>query len=351
MRLSAREGGRLLPHLDVAEPDAHQRIHLLSYARYGLEKALGVFNGHVQHIGDAFAFVLNFKRFPVVAGAVARLTGYIHIRQKVHFNLDHAIALTGLTSPTFDVEAEAPGLVATRFRLWQPGKPIPNGSEGARIGRRVRTWRAPDWTLVDIDHLIEMLQPFDGFTRRWRLPRPIQTHRRRFEERFDRQSRFSAARHAGDADKLPQREIHCHILQIVTRSFNNGQLLLVSLAPFLRNCDFTPPRKIVARNAGGVLCHGARRAMRHHHAPMHTSPRANVKNVVSLADRLFVMFDNNHGIALITQVLERAQQAVIVALMQTDRRLVQHVQHSGKPRTDLRRQTYPLAFPTAERSG
>ena len=91
--------------------------------------------------------------------------------------------------------------------------------------------------------------------------------------------------------------------------------------------------------------------MRHHHAPMHTSPRTNVKNVVSLANRLFIMFDNNHGIALITQVFERAQQAVIVALMQTDRRFIQHVQHPGKPRANLRGQTYPLAFPAAERSG
>ena len=42
------------------------------------------------------------------------------------------------------------------------------------------------------------------------------------------------------------------------------------------------------------------------------------KNVIRFTDRLFVMFNNDHRIALIAQVLEGQQQTVIVALMQAD---------------------------------
>ena len=37
-----------------------------------------------------------------------------------------------------------------------------------------------------------------------------------------------------------------------------------------------------------------------------------------LADRLFVMFDHNHRVALIAQIFQRDQQPIIIALVQTN---------------------------------
>ena len=79
-------------------------------------------------------------------------------------------------------------------------------------------------------------------------------------------------------------------------------------------------------------------------AAMHPSPGADVEHIVRLADRLFVMFHNDDGIALIAQVLQRVQQAVVVALVQTDGWLVQHIQHPGQARPDLAGQPDTLAF-------
>ena len=58
---------------------------------------------------------------------------------------------------------------------------------------------------------------------------------------------------------------------------------------------------------------------------MNPGTRTDIKDIIRLADRFFVMFDNNHCVALIAQVLERLQQTIIVTLMQADGRFVEHI--------------------------
>ena len=79
---------------------------------------------------------------------------------------------------------------------------------------------------------------------------------------------------------------------------------------------------------------------------MHTGPGADVKNIVCFANSLFIMLDHDDGIALITQVLECTQQAIIVTLMQTDRGLIQDIENPGQTRPNLGCQTDSLALPT-----
>ena len=49
--------------------------------------------------------------------------------------------------------------------------------------------------------------------------------------------------------------------------------------------------------------------------------------------------------------LQRAEQRAVVALVQADRRLVEHVEHAGQVRADLRRQPDALPFAARERGG
>ena len=64
--------------------------------------------------------------------------------------------------------------------------------------------------------------------------------------------------------------------------------------------------------------------------------RPHVDDIIGRQDRIGVVLDDDHAVAEVTQVLERRQQPVVVALMQTDRRLVEHVHHAGQSRPDLR---------------
>ena len=84
---------------------------------------------------------------------------------------------------------------------------------------------------------------------------------------------------------------------------------------------------------------------------MHASPRTHVKDIIRLADRVFVMLHHQNRIALVAQVFQRGQQAVIVALVQPDRGFIQHIKHPGQPAADLACQPDALAFPTRQRAG
>jgi hypothetical protein len=83
---------------------------------------------------------------------------------------------------------------------------------------------------------------------------------------------------------------------------------------------------------------------------MHARAGADVEDVIRLADRVLVMFHDQHRVALIAQVLERGQQPVIVALVQADGGFVQHIKHPRQPRSDLAGQPDALRFPARQRA-
>ena len=76
-----------------------------------------------------------------------------------------------------------------------------------------------------------------------------------------------------------------------------------------------------------------------------------VDDVVGGADRLFVVLDDDDGVAEIAQPGQRRQQRAIVALVQADRRLVEDVEHAGQVRPDLGREPDALPFAARQRRG
>ena len=71
--------------------------------------------------------------------------------------------------------------------------------------------------------------------------------------------------------------------------------------------------------------------------------------MVSGANRVFVVLHHNHGITEIAQMDKRTQQALVIALVQADRRLVEHVHNANQARTNLARQTDTLCFTARKR--
>ena len=94
-----------------------------------------------------------------------------------------------------------------------------------------------------------------------------------------------------------------------------------------------------------------RRALEDHVAAMLAGARAEIDDVVGGPDRLLVVLDDQHGVAEIAKPRQRREQRAVVALVQPDRRLVEHVQHAGEVRADLRRQPDALPFTARQRRG
>src|SRR6202048_2255856 len=84
---------------------------------------------------------------------------------------------------------------------------------------------------------------------------------------------------------------------------------------------------------------------------MHAGAGADVEHKIGKADGVLVVLDHDHGIAEVAQPLQGFQQSRIVALVQADRGLVQHVEHAGQTGADLRSEADALAFAAGERSG
>ena len=107
---------------------------------------------------------------------------------------------------------------------------------------------------------------------------------------------------------------------------------------------FAGQRLRIVHDVGG-------RALRDDVAAMHAGAGADVEHVIGEANGVLVMLDHDHGIAEVAQPLQRFQQPRIVALVQADRGLVQHIEHAGQARADLRGQPNALAFAAGQRAG
>jgi len=88
-----------------------------------------------------------------------------------------------------------------------------------------------------------------------------------------------------------------------------------------------------------------------HFATMLACTWPHVDDEVGGANGIFIMLDNDHGIAQITQFSQGRKQAVVITLMQSDGGLIEHIHHAGEARTDLAGQPDALAFAARERSG
>ncbi len=77
-------------------------------------------------------------------------------------------------------------------------------------------------------------------------------------------------------------------------------------------------------------------------AAVHAGARTDVDDPVGRAHHLLVVLDDDQRVADVAQSLQRADQPLVVALVQADARLVEDVEHAHQAGADLRRQPDPL---------
>ena len=106
-----------------------------------------------------------------------------------------------------------------------------------------------------------------------------------------------------------------------------------------------------ARDGVGALLERGRGTLRDDLAAMDAGARAHVHDQVGRAHGVFVVFDDQDGVAAVTQALERADEPVVVARVQADARFVQDVERAREGRAELRRETDALGFAAGERIG
>ena len=196
---AAGEGGAGLAQLDVAQAHIHHGLDLLTDLGDVFEEFQGLVGGHVQHLGNVLALVLDFQRLPVVSCALADFARDVDVRQEVHLDLHQAVAGAGFASAALDVEGETAGAVAADLGVIGGGKEVADVVEEARVSGRIGTGGAADGALVDIDDLVQMLQAVHAAASTGTGAGMVQLAQQGLVENFVDQTGLAGAGHAGDA--------------------------------------------------------------------------------------------------------------------------------------------------------
>ena len=86
----------------------------------------------------------------------------------------------------------------------------------------------------------------------------------------------------------------------------------------------------------------------HDVAAVLSRPRADIDNVVGHLHGVLIVFDDEHGVSQVAHPDQGFDEALVISLMQPNRRLVEHVQHPNQPRPNLRCQSDPLGLTPGE---
>ncbi|OIQ69704.1 hypothetical protein GALL_486910 [mine drainage metagenome] len=192
--------------------------------------------------------------------------------------------------------------------------------------------------------------------------------RHRFVQCVVDQCRFARTRDTGDAGEQAHRKDSIDKSQIVATGTYDLECLVLALrclVPGLACCTpkgcrtwgkargfvFTGHRRARAGQPGGALagyfylqglCQilaGQRCrvgfdllecALRHDAPTVHPRARPQIDDVVGGTHHVFVMFNHQHAVANVPQMLEGVNQAVVVALVQANAGFVEHVHDTGQ---------------------
>ncbi len=352
LRLTAGQSGRGLAEPDVAETDVVQRLQVAIDRRDRLEEVHRLFDRHVQDLGDGLALVVDLQGLPVVPGAVADLARDVHVREEVHLDLDGAVARAVLAAAALDVEGEAAGLVAADLRLGGLGEQPADVVEDTGVRRRVRARGAADGRLVDVHDLVDEVVAVHARVPPRDVPGAVELAGQvRVQDVVD-QRRLAGAGHARDGREHSQRERDVDVLEVVLPgTVHREQPGRVVRAPDVGHRDRLLAGQVQAGLRLGVGEQLLQGAAVHDLAAVLTCAGADVDDPVGGLDGVLVVLDDDECVAHVAQPDEGLDQPVVVALMQTDGRLVEDVQHAYESGADLGGQADALGLAAGERAG
>ena len=328
LRLAAgqRRGG--LAQLNIAETDlAHSLQSACDLGHVGEELTCFI-HRHIQHLIDVLALVAHLERLLVVAAALAHIARHINIRQEVHLDFEQAVTRTRLAAAALDIERETARAVAARLGIRRLGEQVADVVEHARIGRRIGARRASDGRLVDVDDLIQILDADEFVVRAGTGLCTVQLRCQLFVQDFVDERGLARTRNTGHTGERAERNREIRVLEVVHRTALDRDALAVAFAPDFGHRNEFFARKVLSGDGFVAFEQLVDRALEHDLAAVAARARTDIHNVVSREHGVLVVLDHDERVAEVTQPPQGRKQLVVVALVQTDRRLVEDIQHA-----------------------
>src|SRR4051812_6210370 len=164
------------------------------------------------------------------------------------------------------------------------------------------------------------------------------------------QRRLARAAHARDGDEAAERERDVDPAQVVLARADDSQLATrLRLTSDVRDGNRATAGQ-VGTGDGPVVAQELRVGTAVHDlTAVLPCARSDVDDPVSRVDRLLVVLDDDQRVAHVAESDQRLDEAAVVPLVQTDRRLVEDVENADQTGSDLRREPDPLRLTTRER--
>ena len=225
-----------------------------------------------------------------------------------------------------------------------------NVVEHAGVGGRVGPGGAPDRALVDVDHLVQVLDAGDlGVLARHR-PRAVELAGQGLVEDVIDQRRLARTGHPGDRYQAAERERGVDPAQVVLgRALDRDLPLGVALAAAGGHADGLPAGQVRPGQRVGAGQQLGDRAGDHDVAAVLPRPRPDVHHPVRGPDRVLVVLHHDQRVAQVAQPQQGLEQPVVVPLVQPDGRLIQHVEHPDEAGADLGGEPDPLGLAAGQR--
>src|SRR5690606_23377115 len=196
----------------------------------------------------------------------------------------------------------------------------------------------------------DVLEPFDRFVRGRIVARLVDSLRGRLVQRVVDERALAGAGDAGDARQEPDRKLRVDALQVVSRGAANADRDARVERPALgRHRYAASPGQILPGQRRRIRADLLRRALSDDPAAVHARAGPEIDDVVGGENRFAVVLDDEHGVAEIPQMDQRLEQALVVALVQADRRLVEDIHHADEPGADLAREPDALRLTAGKR--
>ena len=217
---------------------------------------------------------------------------------------------------------------AARLRVLGRREQLANRIERLEIGHRIRPRRPADRRLIDQHHVAHELVAFEPLVRAdLAIPIALGALQRRVEH-VVHERRLARSADAGDAGQRVERDLDVDALEVVLGGAEQPDALRRALAPRRRHRDAQLAAQILGRERARLVDQPLERARIHDAAAMLAGAESHVDDVIGDRDHVGVVFDHDHGVALIAQLPQDVDQPLVVARVQADRRLVQHVERA-----------------------
>ena len=279
---------------------------------------------------------------------MAHLAGHVYVGEEVHLDGLVAVAFACLASSALHIEGETAWLITANLRLGKCHEEAADIGKHTRIGGGVAARSAADGTLVYVHHLVYVVDALNAIVRHRLFQATIEMLREDGLQSLVDECRLARSAHACYDDEFSQGELYVDALQIVSPGSLDDDALAVALASLFGYGDLHLAVEILGGDGVG-LQHVGRRALEDYLASLAARLRTDVYNPVGGTHHVFVVFYHDDRVAQVAQFLETVDEPVVVALVQTDARLVEDIEHVDELAANLGGETDALALSTGER--